>query len=118
MENEQSHDESSNHFCFSSDEIGNLTRECIINRLAVMNRNDQGMYNYERFLPGHDRQQMQSNPMLIVDPDWRASLVKWVSFVHTMHMICICSFICICIYIYLIFVMYIIYFHVFHHADI
>ena len=65
-----------------------------------MNRNDQGMYNYERFLPGHDRQQMQSNPMLIVDPDWRASIVKWVSFVHTTMHIDLYSL--ICIYIYLI----------------
>jgi len=75
MENEQS-DESSNHFCFSREEIGHLTKRCILDRLAVMTRNEREMYNYCRFLPSHDRQH-SSLQKPIVDPDWRASIVKW-----------------------------------------
>lgn len=77
MENELH--ESSNHFCFSRDEIGHLTKSCIVDRLAVMSRNDREMYSYDQFLPSRDRQSsLKPNPMLIVDSDWRASIVKWV----------------------------------------
>jgi len=80
MENEQPH-ESSNYFRFSKDEIGHLTKGCTIERLAVMNRNAHEHYAYDNFLPMHNGQQsplVKPNPMSIVDPNWRASVVKCV----------------------------------------
>ena len=83
MEREQqSAHESSNHFCFSREECGHLKQRCVMDRLAVMVRNEQEMYDYDRFLPTQDRQHHASlhpNPVLIVDSEWRASIVKWVS---------------------------------------
>ncbi|KAL7553173.1 hypothetical protein ACHAWF_016418, partial [Thalassiosira exigua] len=76
---------SSNHFCFNRDECGHLTKMCIVDRLAVMTENDRELYDYNRFLPACDKRQYSSprsnpNPTLIVDPDWRASIIKWVRF--------------------------------------
>ena len=80
MENEQQlQHESSTHFRFSRDECGNLRKQCIIDRLATMVENEQDIYNYNRFLSRHDDKQQtrNRNPMLIVDIEWRASIVKW-----------------------------------------
>lgn len=63
MENEHS-TESSNHFCFSRDEIGHLNHKSVTERLVAMTRNERELYR----VPSHD---------LIVDPDWRAHLAKW-----------------------------------------
>ena len=45
--------ESSYHFCFRSDEIGHLTHSCVIDRLAVMTKNEVEHYDYESFVPSH-----------------------------------------------------------------
>ena len=46
-----------------------------MDRLAAMATNEHDIYNYPRFLPSHLRQ--HSSLQRIVDPDWRASIVKW-----------------------------------------
>mmetsp|Transcript_19550 Transcript_19550/g.33598 ORF Transcript_19550/g.33598 Transcript_19550/m.33598 type:complete len:275 (+) Transcript_19550:96-920(+) len=74
MEHEQPH-ESSNHFCFGRDEIGHLTERCVMDRLEVMTRNEQELYSYRSFFTRRNR--YRSSQELIVDPDWRASIVKW-----------------------------------------
>ena len=79
MENEQ---ESSNTFGFSRDEIGHATKGCIKDRIAVMVQNERELYCYDRFLPplaAGQQSPLPPNPMLMVDPDWRSSIVKWVS---------------------------------------
>jgi hypothetical protein len=60
-----------NHFCFGRDEIGNLTRKCIVDRLNVMSWKERTIYNYDRFVTTpHD-------PMRRVNPEWRAQITKW-----------------------------------------
>ena len=70
-------DDPGDHFCFGREEIGHLTGSCILDRLATMTRNERDIYEYCHFLPSHDRQRSWLQPK--VDPDWRASIVKWVS---------------------------------------
>jgi hypothetical protein len=67
---------SSNHFCFSSGEIGNLTRECILDRLQVMLHNERTLYRYNHFSLMNSSEH-QRNPMRVVPPEWRASICKW-----------------------------------------
>ena len=75
---QQLHSESSNHFCFRPDECGYLKEHCIRDRLEIMVRKEREMYNYDRFLPGHEQSNTpRPNPMLIVDTSWRADIVKW-----------------------------------------
>ena len=75
---QQLHSESSNHFCFRPDECGYLKEHCIRDRLEIMVRKEREMYNYDRFLPGHEQSNSpRPNPMLIVDTSWRADIVKW-----------------------------------------
>lgn len=80
MENEERLHESSNHFCFRRDESGYLKSRCIVDRIDVMLQSERELYGYEHFLPQQDVQQYYSlqNPALIVDPEWRANIVKWV----------------------------------------
>mmetsp|Transcript_30131 Transcript_30131/g.72819 ORF Transcript_30131/g.72819 Transcript_30131/m.72819 type:complete len:281 (+) Transcript_30131:90-932(+) len=78
--NERPLHESSNDFCLSRAECGNLTANCIVGRLAVMVRNEREIYSHDNFLPSHDGQISSAaphNPMSTVDSDWRASIVKW-----------------------------------------
>lgn len=70
MEDDSHH--SSNHFCFNRDEIGHLTRECIIDRLIVMTRSERNEYEYSRFFPNPTEGHAMS-----VNPRWRASICKW-----------------------------------------
>ena len=76
--------ESSNHFCFRTDEVGNLTRECIVDRLTAMAWKERTTYNYNRFLflphvPGQRNRPPNSstNSITSVNPEWRASICKW-----------------------------------------
>lgn len=76
MENAHSSpNEPSNHFRFSREETGHLTDRCIRGRLESMARSERDIYDYCHFLPS----QHCKGPwlQLAVDPDWRASIVKW-----------------------------------------
>ena len=59
--------------CFERDEIGYLTRNCIIDRIKVMTWKEKTIYNYDRFIttPHHH------DPMRRVNPEWRAQICKW-----------------------------------------
>ena len=94
------HHSSPNHFCFGRDEIGNLTHDCIVDRLKVMLWKENTIYNYDRFLtttpastgtaandttatltPQHH------DPMRRVNPEWRAQIATWsYSVVDHFHM--------------------------------
>mmetsp|Transcript_366 Transcript_366/g.610 ORF Transcript_366/g.610 Transcript_366/m.610 type:complete len:337 (+) Transcript_366:119-1129(+) len=75
---------SPDRFGFGRDETGNLTHECIVERLNVMLWKENTIYNYDRFIttastsadaaakppPHHD-------PMRRVNPEWRSQITKW-----------------------------------------
>jgi len=44
------HRSSPDHFCFGRDEIGNLTHDCIVERLNVMLWKENTIYNYDHFV--------------------------------------------------------------------
>ncbi len=75
---EQDSHGSSSHFCFGRDEIGHLTRECIVDRVTTMTRTEK-VYAYHRFFPGgHNRYQTSvERNMVSINHKWRASLCKW-----------------------------------------
>ena len=69
--------EPSDRLCFGREEVGHLTERCIRNRLEIMIRKEREIYDYCNLLPIHNRSRpwVQLSP----DPEWRASIVKWVS---------------------------------------
>jgi hypothetical protein len=66
-------------FCFGSDEIGYLTRNCIVDRIQVMIWKENTLYKYDRFVTAAQQQQQQQHhdPMRRVKPEWRAQIAKW-----------------------------------------
>eukprot|EP00984_Skeletonema_dohrnii_P001127 scaffold349_cov157-Skeletonema_dohrnii-CCMP3373.AAC.13 len=93
------HRSSPDHLCFGKDEIGNLTHDCIVERLNVMLWKENTIYNYDRFATttpasagaaASDAAAIatpQYDPMRKVNPDWRAQITTWsYSVVDHFHM--------------------------------
>lgn len=64
-------------FCFGRDEIGYLTRNCIVDRIQVMIWKENTLYKYDRFVTAQQQQQQHHDPMRRVKPEWRAQIAKW-----------------------------------------
>lgn len=94
------HRSSPNHFCFGRDEIGNLTHDCIVDRLKVMLWKENTIYNYDRFVTTASPAsagvatnnttiltQQHHDAMRRVNPAWRAQITTWsYSVVDHFHM--------------------------------
>lgn len=62
-------------FFFGRDEIGYLTRNCIVDRIQVMIWKENTLYKYDQFVTA--AQQNHHDPMRRVKPEWRAQIAKW-----------------------------------------
>lgn len=62
-------------FSFGRDEIGYLTRNCIVDRIQVMIWKENTLYKYDRFVSA--ARQHHHDPMRRVKPEWRAQIAKW-----------------------------------------
>jgi hypothetical protein len=63
-------------FFFGRDEIGYLTRNCIVDRIQVMIWKENTLYKYDRFVTAA-QQHHHHDPMRRVKPEWRAQIAKW-----------------------------------------